>query len=179
MKKRSNTWARFSTRLTDHPQITMAGAELGRHGRLIVLGLFVVSVLWSRKHRTSGLLPETVVAQYLRASKRQRKALVAAGLWQQVENGYRIRPGNYWLADLAAKPRDRRGVNLKLRFDVLQRDSSTCQYCGRRAPEVEVEVDHIVPVAAGGTDVIDNLVTACCDCNSGKAARPRIAAVTK
>lgn len=55
------------------------------------------------------------------------------------------------------------------RFSVLLRDGSTCQYCGRSAPWVRLEVDHVVPRSHGGSDHIDNLVTACFDCNRGKA----------
>lgn len=56
-----------------------------------------------------------------------------------------------------------------LRFEVFQRDQFTCQYCGRKAPEVKLEVDHRIPVADGGTDSFDNLITACSDCNQGKS----------
>ena len=56
----------------------------------------------------------------------------------------------------------------KLRFEVFKRDSFKCQYCGRSAPGVTLEVDHIVPVAEGGKDEILNLITSCRDCNRGK-----------
>jgi hypothetical protein len=56
------------------------------------------------------------------------------------------------------------------RFRILARDNFTCRYCGRFAPNVELEVDHIVPQALGGDDDPDNLVTACHDCNNGKRA---------
>lgn len=57
------------------------------------------------------------------------------------------------------------------RFDILNRDNFTCQYCGRKAPNVELEVDHIKPVAKGGSNDDDNLITACHDCNIGKSAK--------
>lgn len=56
----------------------------------------------------------------------------------------------------------------KLRFEVFKRDSFKCQYCGRSAPEVILEVDHIIPVAEGGKDEMLNLITSCRDCNRGK-----------
>lgn len=49
-----------------------------------------------------------------------------------------------------------------------ERDKHTCQSCGRKAPEVVLEVDHLLPVAKGGTDDFDNLITSCKDCNRGK-----------
>lgn len=59
-------------------------------------------------------------------------------------------------------------VSRRRRWLVLERDGFTCRYCGRSAPNVELEVDHVHPVAAGGSDDPDNLVTACYDCNRGK-----------
>ncbi len=46
----------------------------------------------------------------------------------------------------------RGGVSPRLRFQVFQRDSYTCQYCGRKAPEGELEVDHKVSVKDGGSE---------------------------
>ena len=56
----------------------------------------------------------------------------------------------------------------KLRFDVFRRDKFVCQYCGACGPNVELEIDHEIPVSRGGTDDIKNLKTACFDCNRGK-----------
>jgi hypothetical protein len=64
-----------------------------------------------------------------------------------------------------------RKISNSLRFEVFQRDQHTCQYCGRRVPEVELEVDHVIPVARGGTDAFENLITSCRECNSGKSAK--------
>ena len=46
-----------------------------------------------------------------------------------------------------------------------------CQYCGQSAPDVVLEVDHIVPVAEGGDNDIMNLITSCRDCNRGKVRK--------
>lgn len=66
---------------------------------------------------------------------------------------------------------ERKTISKTLRFEVFKRDSFTCQYCGRSAPDVILEVDHIVPVAEGGQNEIMNLVTSCRDCNRGKGKR--------
>jgi HNH endonuclease len=58
----------------------------------------------------------------------------------------------------------------RLRYEVLRRDNHTCRYCGRSAPEVEITVDHVIPVALGGRDEASNLVAACRDCNGGKTS---------
>jgi hypothetical protein len=65
----------------------------------------------------------------------------------------------------------REPISKKLRFEVFKRDSFTCQYCGKRAPDVILNCDHVKPVVEGGTTDILNLVTACFDCNSGKGGR--------
>lgn len=65
----------------------------------------------------------------------------------------------------------RKGISKKTRFEVFKRDSFTCQYCGRSAPEVVLHVDHIQPVSKEGEDDILNLLTSCFDCNMGKKDR--------
>lgn len=63
----------------------------------------------------------------------------------------------------------RKSISNGLRFDVFRRDGFTCQYCGKRPGETELVIDHINPVCNGGTNDIDNLVTSCVECNSGKS----------
>lgn len=67
---------------------------------------------------------------------------------------------------------ERKPLSKKVRYEVLKRDSFTCQYCGRMSPDVILEVDHITPVAEGGTDDLINLITSCRDCNRGKGKIP-------
>ena len=70
-------------------------------------------------------------------------------------------------------------LSVRTRFEVLKRDNFTCRYCGRPSGEdVTLEVDHIVPVCEGGTDDPLNLITACWDCNRGKADVPLTRAMT-
>ena len=57
---------------------------------------------------------------------------------------------------------------LKLRFKILERDNFTCQYCGRKAPETILEIDHNYPESKGGTNKRNNLITSCRECNRGK-----------
>lgn len=63
-----------------------------------------------------------------------------------------------------------KSISRSLRFEILRRDSHTCRYCGAKAPDVELQVDHVLPVALGGTNDPTNLTTACRDCNSGKGS---------
>lgn len=66
---------------------------------------------------------------------------------------------------------ERKPIRKSVRFEVFKRDSFTCQYCGQKAPDVVLEIDHITPVAEGGDNDILNLVTACRSCNAGKSDR--------
>ena len=67
----------------------------------------------------------------------------------------------------------RKPISPSLRFDVLEKDNFTCQYCGAKSVDdnVLLEVDHIVPVSKGGDNNIENLVTSCKKCNIGKSTK--------
>jgi len=65
----------------------------------------------------------------------------------------------------------RRSTGKRLRFEVFKRDYFTCRYCGAQPPDVVLVVDHVLPIASGGSNTLDNLITACAACNQGKAAR--------
>ncbi len=63
-------------------------------------------------------------------------------------------------------------ITNSVRFKVFKRDGYRCQICGRtQADGAKLVVDHIVPVAKGGTSDMDNLQTLCFECNSGKSDR--------
>ncbi|MCK4859948.1 MAG: HNH endonuclease [Candidatus Omnitrophica bacterium] len=63
-------------------------------------------------------------------------------------------------------------IKKTVRFEVFKRDGFQCIYCGQTPPAVVLEVDHIEPKSKGGSDDINNLVTACFDCNRGKRNVP-------
>jgi CO dehydrogenase/acetyl-CoA synthase alpha subunit len=63
-------------------------------------------------------------------------------------------------------------ISNKQRFEVFKRDNFTCQYCGKKSPDVQLEVDHITPKKLGGLDKLNNLTTACINCNRGKSKSP-------
>jgi HNH endonuclease len=63
-----------------------------------------------------------------------------------------------------------RQISKRLRYEVLRRDNHACRYCGASAPDAKLTVDHVVPVALGGSNEPANLVTACVDCNAGKSS---------
>lgn len=65
----------------------------------------------------------------------------------------------------------RKSISKTTRFEVFKRDGFKCTYCGAEAPKAVLHIDHIHPVAKGGTNDLLNLTTACSDCNGGKSDR--------
>ncbi len=43
-----------------------------------------------------------------------------------------------------------------------------CHYCGRRVPQAELTMDHIVPLVRGGRSTRGNVAPACKECNNRK-----------
>jgi 5-methylcytosine-specific restriction endonuclease McrA len=64
--------------------------------------------------------------------------------------------------------RVRRPVIRLTRKNVMLRDAHQCQYCGRRPPVRDLNIDHVMPRSRGGADSWENLVTACRLCNLRK-----------
>lgn len=62
----------------------------------------------------------------------------------------------------------------KVRFsrqNIYLRDGCTCQYCGKRFPRSELNLDHVIPRSRGGRTTWDNIVCSCINCNLRKGGR--------
>ena len=71
-----------------------------------------------------------------------------------------------WLAPQSK----RKPIKPSLRFEILKRDNYRCQMCGVTAKDgAALEIDHITPVAKGGTNDAGNLQVLCRECNAGKS----------
>jgi 5-methylcytosine-specific restriction endonuclease McrA len=57
------------------------------------------------------------------------------------------------------------------RRNLMLRDGHQCQYCAKKPPLRELNIDHILPRSRGGMDTWENLVTACRICNLRKGWR--------
>ena len=57
------------------------------------------------------------------------------------------------------------------RVNIYARDKSTCQYCGKRLPRHQLNLDHVIPRSRGGTSRWDNVVCSCVPCNRRKGGR--------
>ncbi len=54
------------------------------------------------------------------------------------------------------------------RRNLMLRDDHQCQYCLKRPPLRELNIDHVQPRSRGGQDTWENLVIACRPCNLKK-----------
>lgn len=51
---------------------------------------------------------------------------------------------------------------------VLQRNNHQCQSCGKKNTEARLNIDHIIPLAKGGSNDLSNLQVLCSPCNQKK-----------
>jgi len=63
-----------------------------------------------------------------------------------------------------------RSIPPGIRAAVLDRDGHKCSYCGST---YDLTIDHIIPVAKGGSSIIENLRTLCGHCNISKGSGVR------
>ena len=96
-----------------------------------------------------------------------KAALIAngRGTIQTISHSYPL-PSVIRLAHQVHRPRQR--VKLT-RHEVFRRDNYTCQYCGRKVPNLTI--DHVLPRHLGGKHIWTNVVTACSACNHFKGGR--------
>lgn len=82
-----------------------------------------------------------------------------------------INPEGYDINVAVSRKYARRSVSNSKRYDVLRRDKFQCVLCGASGSDAKLEIDHIVPVARGGSDDTGNLRCLCFKCNRGKHSK--------
>lgn len=68
----------------------------------------------------------------------------------------------------APPARTRVSLSQRLRDEVMARDDFRCRVCGSRR---ELRIDHVVPLARGGSNQMHNLRAVCHTCNSERGAQ--------
>jgi hypothetical protein len=101
-----------------------------------------------------------------------------SGLVDQVEGGWELHDyedhgvSHDVLEDRRRQARERKAVQRKRRSLVLERDGHRCRYCGLGLESgLRLEIDHVIPMSLGGSSELENLVTACANCNNKKQGR--------
>lgn len=99
--------------------------------------------------------------QYYLANKEE--AILYSKVWHENNREYGTN------ANQVRKVRKHGGVVEKIdRKEIIKRDNSTCQICGKVLSPREITVDHIVPISAGGGHIASNLRVACVNCNCSR-----------
>lgn len=78
------------------------------------------------------------------------------------------------ITETSEERRRGRYISFKTKIRVVRRDNYTCQRCGRHLQDDEVEFDHIIPIAKGGSSEEHNIRLTCFDCNRDKSDRVEI-----
>ena len=140
-------------------------------GTVFLLVLALLAIRGSRRGRVSGTARVTRRPMAPEPIRHQSRATGSVRRLNASLGPRSSRPGRTLTRDGIKRARD--PLPAGLRFRILVRDGFRCRYCGRSgdAPGVVLHVDHVVPVAAGGTTSEDNLRTACEECNLGKGTR--------
>lgn len=102
--------------------------------------------------------------EYLSSPSRRRLHARAVRQWRLLWSGINGKPR-------APRMGHPRAISPRLRTRVMERDGFRCRRCGSGPAHDRLVVDHITPVAMGGTREETNLQTLCETCNQGKAGR--------
>jgi hypothetical protein len=70
----------------------------------------------------------------------------------------------------AMSARARRDYKQAMKGLLWSMTEGRCWYCGATMTREEVQIEHLVPVARGGSSSLANLVPACRDCSHSKGA---------
>ncbi|MGK5083949.1 HNH endonuclease [Bdellovibrionota bacterium FG-1] len=66
------------------------------------------------------------------------------------------------------KEREKAQKLRKTQWWLTQLNQGLCYYCGQRVESRQLTMDHVVPLARGGTSTEGNIVAACRECNREK-----------
>ena len=170
-------WVRVDDAFYDHKKFTEAG-PLG-------IAQWVTALAWSNRNQKDGFIPTAVARRLLDWNGIAwqmwsnemfgsgedadgfaiSEHLADCGLWVRCDGGYQIHDyHDYCVPERTSLPR-------WLRESVIGRDGLVCGLCGSDVPLEDLHIDHIRPVARGGTDKPENLQVAHSQCNLRKGAR--------
>jgi len=98
--------------------------------------------------------------------------------WRSISIAIRV-PSIVRMVNYVKHLTGKRSVVKLTRKNIMLRDKYTCQYCNDKHAPAKLNIDHVIPRAAGGKSEWENLVTSCVKCNSKKDCKtPKQAGMT-
>ena len=115
-----------------------------------------------KKANKEAIQARELLAKDDRATKRK--------LYRQTEK-YKARHKN---EKHKRRSKERRGDVTTEQIIELQKNSKVCYWCNTSLKNIEIHIDHYIPLAKGGKHTISNLVMSCSKCNQSKSAKDPI-----
>ena len=163
-------WVRLADDFYDHPKVLAAGP--------VAAYVWACGLAYANRYLTDGYLPKAAVRRLADVEDPYRVAarLVEVGLWVPAGDGYRLTRVSHEIGAIRRRPRVRaelrrawEAIAHRVRPYILARDGRRCQLCG--TTEGPMHVDHIRPLAWGGSNDPENLRCLCRPCNLKRGAR--------
>jgi hypothetical protein len=129
--------------------------------------LGMVLELWNTTLREEGRRPHGLDARKYGLPVTSATIAARFGTWNKALLAANELAECRWKTRPPKAPGERTSLSVRTRYQVFKRDLYRCCICGKTG--VELEVDHILPVARGGSDDMENLQTLCALCNRGKS----------
>ncbi len=163
-RRRRPQWIRFYADLLENETLQSLPPHLFK--------IWVNLACAANENKARGVIPPLedaawVVREDVLVLARAIADLRTAGLILETEGGLRVSDWPRMSGQETGRPAAPEWR--ELRNAVFARDNYTCRYCG--AHGVRLECDHVVPLSRGGTNGMDNLVTACLRCNRSKGSK--------
>ena len=146
-------WFRVDDGWWSHPKV----AALSLQAR----GLWVTAGSWCSQHLTDGHVPRGALP-LLRGTGKLAAELVQSGLWVETAEGWQMHDWELY--------QPTRGLRSE-RTQVFEASGFKCAYCSASVTPNTGHVDHVVPIARGGSSERSNLVASCARCNLSKGAK--------
>lgn len=153
-------WLRIDDTVPEHRKMLEAGPD--------ACWLWLCGIAYAQRQLTDGYIPKSAVPVLgvtpLRRALKLCDVLVAVGLFEAADGGYRIVKTPLARFATTERPKLRGLLDALVEFW-----GESCVYCG--ASDVPLEVEHIVPRSRGGADELGNLTLACAPCNQRKSTK--------